>query len=110
MPQLNQLHVGDGDSTVKVIDLAAKAIVAIISTGGMITNDLTMKVTNGYPVTCSPAGLALGPLQRVMTSCGASGSTLEITGITLETRTSVSLMLRGGHTLAVDSNRRHPVS
>jgi hypothetical protein len=30
VPQLNQLYVGDGDSTVKVVDLAAKAIIAII--------------------------------------------------------------------------------
>jgi hypothetical protein len=150
IPQLNQLYVGDGDSTVKVVDLAAKAIVAVIPTGGkcradelaydpldriiMITNPsdspayvtfisadtqtvmgkftypskqvgleqpvwnpqtyrflisvpaiapstqgsvdefdpLTMKMTNSYPVSCSPAGLALGPLQRVMTSCGAA--------------------------------------
>ncbi len=34
IPQLNQLYVGDGDSTVKVIDLGAKAVVAIIPTGG----------------------------------------------------------------------------
>jgi hypothetical protein len=34
IPQLNQLYVGDGDSTVKVVDLAAKAVVAVISTGG----------------------------------------------------------------------------
>jgi hypothetical protein len=32
VPQLNQLYVGDGDSTVKVVDLAAKAIVATIPT------------------------------------------------------------------------------
>src|SRR6266404_392427 len=34
VPQLNQLYVGDGDSTVKVVDLGAKAVVAIIPTGG----------------------------------------------------------------------------
>jgi hypothetical protein len=34
IPQLNQLYVGDGDSTVKVVDLTAKAVVAIIPTGG----------------------------------------------------------------------------
>ena len=148
IPLLNQLYVGDGDSTVKVVDLAAKAVVATIPTGGkcradelaydpldhiiMITNPsdnppfvtfisadtqsvlgkftypstqagleqpvwnpqtyrflisvpaiapstqgsvdefdpLTMKMTNSYKVGCSPAGLALGPLQRTMTSCG----------------------------------------
>ncbi len=32
VPQLNQLYVGDGDSSVKVVDLAAKAVVASIST------------------------------------------------------------------------------
>ncbi len=39
IPQLNQLYVGDGDSTVKVVDLAAKAIVAIIPTGGKCRAD-----------------------------------------------------------------------
>jgi len=147
IPQLNQLYVGDGDSTVKVIDLAAKAIVASISTGGkcradelaydpldhiiMIGNPndsppfltfistdtqavlgtlvypasqsgleqpvwnsqtyrfnvsvpatgnnlgsvdeidpIAMKITNSFKTTCSPAGLALGPNDNAMTSCG----------------------------------------
>jgi len=147
IPQLNQVWAGDGNSTVKVIDLAAKAIVATIPTGGkfradelaydpldrivVIANDadtppfltfisadsfavlgnltygtdqvgleqpvwnpqtkrflisvpasagrfgrvdeinpVTMQITNQYTVECDPAGLALGPLQRVMTSCG----------------------------------------
>jgi hypothetical protein len=39
IPQLNQLYVGDGDSTVKVVDLGAKAIVAIIPTGGKCRAD-----------------------------------------------------------------------
>src|SRR5713226_6423607 len=34
LPDLNQLWAGDGDSTVKVIDLATNAIIASISTGG----------------------------------------------------------------------------
>jgi DNA-binding beta-propeller fold protein YncE len=34
IPYLNQLYVGDGDSTVKVVDLTSKSIVATISTGG----------------------------------------------------------------------------
>ena len=149
IPRLNQLYVGDGDSTVKVVDLNAKAVVAVIPTGGkcradelaydpndgiiMITNPsdnppfvtfistatqtvlgkftypssqsgleqpvwnpqtyrflisvpgansssgsvdefnpLTMTMTNSYKIGCSPAGLALGPLQRVMTSCGTA--------------------------------------
>lgn len=150
IPLLNQLYVGDGDSTVKVVDLAAKAVVAVISTGGkcradelaydpldhiiMITNPsdnppfvtfisadtqavlgkftypstqagleqpvwnpqtyrflmsvpaiapstqgsvdefdpLSMKLTNSYKIGCSPAGLALGPFQRTMTSCGTA--------------------------------------
>jgi hypothetical protein len=147
IPQLNQLYVGDGDSTVKVVDLAAKAIVATIPTGGkcradelaydpldhiiMITNPgdsppfvtfisadtqsvlgtltypasqsgleqpvwnpvtyrfdisvpasppnlgsvdeidpIAMKITNSFKITCSPAGLAIGPNQHAMTSCG----------------------------------------
>src|SRR5215472_12097545 len=39
IPQKNQLYVGDGDSNVKVVDLAAKAIVAIIPTGGKFRAD-----------------------------------------------------------------------
>ena len=39
VPQLNQLWVGDGDSTVKVVDLTAKAIIASVSTGGMFRAD-----------------------------------------------------------------------
>jgi hypothetical protein len=31
---------------------------------------ITMTMTNSYKIGCSPAGLALGPLQRAMTSCG----------------------------------------
>jgi len=146
VPQLNQLWVGDGDSTVKVVDLTAKAIIASVSTGGMFRADelaydsldhiimianandsppfltfistdtlavtgkitygadqvgleqpvwdgqlkrflisvpasasrtgavdvidpIAMQVTNHYFLNCDPAGLALGPLQRVMTSC-----------------------------------------
>jgi hypothetical protein len=147
IPQLNQLYVGDGDSTVKVVDLGAKAIIASIPTGGkcradelaydpldhiiMITNPndnppfvtfisadtqsvlgtlnypatqsgleqpvwnpvtyrfdisvpatgmnlgsvdeidpIAMKITNSFKITCSPAGLAIGPNQHAMTSCG----------------------------------------
>jgi hypothetical protein len=149
IPQLNQLYIGDGNSTVKVVDLNARAVVATIPTGGkcradelaydpldhiiMITNPsdnppfvtfisadtqtvlgkytypstqsgleqsvwnpqtyrflisvpgasstqgsvdefnpLTMQRTNSYQIGCSPAGLALGPLQRTMTSCGTA--------------------------------------
>jgi hypothetical protein len=147
IPQLNQLYVGDGNSTVKVVDLNAKAIVATIATGGkcradelaydpldhiiMIGNPddtppfltfistdtqtvlgqimypatqsgleqpvwnpqtyrfnlsvpatgmnlgsvdeidpIAMQITNSFRITASPAGLALGPNQRVMTSGG----------------------------------------
>ncbi|HYL36482.1 MAG TPA: hypothetical protein VEV17_11260, partial [Bryobacteraceae bacterium] len=31
---------------------------------------IAMTMTNSYKLQCSPAGLALGPLQRTMTSCG----------------------------------------
>jgi hypothetical protein len=34
VPYLNQLYVGDGNATVKVVDLAARAVVAVIPTGG----------------------------------------------------------------------------
>jgi len=147
IPYLNQLYVGDGDSTVKVVDLTAKAIIASIHTGGLFRADelaydpldhivmignpndsppyltlistdtqtvlgkifypssqtgleqpvwdgqirrflisvpatavqyggvdaidpVAMAITNHFTTFCSPAGLALGPLQRVMTSCG----------------------------------------
>jgi hypothetical protein len=158
VPQLNQLWVGDGDSTAKVVDLKAKAIIASVSTGGMFRADelaydsldhiimianandsppfltfisadtlavlgkitypadqvgleqavwngqlkkflisvpasasrtgavdvidpIAMQVTSRYFLNCDPAGLALGPLQRVMTSCaqvldGRTGVTL----------------------------------
>lgn len=146
VPSINQLFVGDGDSTVKVVDLTAKAVIAVIPTGGkfradelaydpldhiiMIANPndsppfltfistdtlavlgtlqypadqvgleqpvwngqlkkfmisvpmsadrtgevdvidpIAMQVTNRLFLNCSPAGLALGPIQRVMTSC-----------------------------------------
>jgi hypothetical protein len=36
---LHQLYVGDGDSTVKVVDLDAKAVVAVIPTGGQCRAD-----------------------------------------------------------------------
>jgi len=39
IPQMNQLYVGDGDSTVKVVDLAARVVVAIIPTGGSCRAD-----------------------------------------------------------------------
>jgi hypothetical protein len=163
IPQLNQLYVGDGDSTVKVVDLAAKAIVAVIPTGGkcradelaydpldhiiMITNPgdnppfvtfistdtqavlgtftypasqsgleqavwnpvtyrfdisvpatgnnlgsvdefdpIAMQMTNSFKITCSPAGLAIGPNQHAMTSCGIAidarvGNVLAVTTI-----------------------------
>jgi hypothetical protein len=146
IPQIDQLYVGDGDSTVKVVDLTAKAVIAVIPTGGkfradelaydpldhiiMITNPndsppylsfistdtqavlgtlsypadqsgleqpvwdaqlkrflisipasgsrtgevdavdpIAMQITNRSFLNCSPAGLALGPFQRTMTSC-----------------------------------------
>lgn len=146
--KLNEAWAGDGDSTVKVVDLAARAVVDTIYTGGtfradelaydplnhmiLIANDAdtppfvtfistktrtvaghlaypqatggleqpvwdrqtkrfylavpstttnphgeidrinpkTMTVTGVFPTTCNPAGLALLPHQRLMTSCG----------------------------------------
>jgi hypothetical protein len=146
IPYLNQLYVGDGDSTVKVVDLAAQKIIATIPTGGkfradelaydpldhiiMIANPndsppfltfistdtqtllgqitylnqsgleqpvwngqvkrfmisvpssggsagsvdridpIAMQITERLFTSCSPSGLALGPIQRVMTACG----------------------------------------
>ena len=166
LPSKNQLYVGDGDSTLKVVDLASNTITAVISTGGscradelaydpidhiiMVTNPgdsppfltfvsadtqsvlgrffypttqvgleqpvwdtqtyrflisvpavspstqgsvdefepLSMTMTNSYPIGCSPAGLAIGPLQRAMTSCGEA---LDLTsGTSLGRTTGVS--------------------
>jgi len=146
IPYLNQLYVGDGDSTVKVVDLTMKSIVATIPTGGkfradelaydpldhivMIANPsdnppfltfistdtqkilgtlnylnqsgleqavwdgqvnrflisvpasggsggsvdridpIAMQRTDRFFLSCSPSGLALGPLQHVMPACG----------------------------------------
>jgi hypothetical protein len=39
VPQSNQLWVGDGDSTLKVVDVSAKAIIATIPTGGTCRAD-----------------------------------------------------------------------
>jgi hypothetical protein len=39
IPQLHQLYVGDGDSTVKVVDTVAQAVVAVIPTGGKCRAD-----------------------------------------------------------------------
>jgi hypothetical protein len=39
IPQQHQLYVGDGDSTVKVVDLDARAVVATIPTGGSCRAD-----------------------------------------------------------------------
>jgi hypothetical protein len=163
IPQLHQLYVGDGDSTVKVVDTDAQAVVAVIPTGGkcradelaydaldhviLIANDndsppfvtfistdtqsvlarytypatqstfgleqpvwnpkndrfymsvpananstgsidvfnpLTMQLEKSIITTCSPAGLAITPNQRMMTSCGQvfdaiSGNSITVT-------------------------------
>jgi hypothetical protein len=39
IPQLHQLYAGDGDSTVKVVDTLAQAVVAVIPTGGKCRAD-----------------------------------------------------------------------
>jgi len=39
IPQMNQLYVGDGDSTVKVIDLGSQKVIATINTGGTARAD-----------------------------------------------------------------------
>jgi YVTN family beta-propeller protein len=39
IPQLHQLYVGDGDSSVKVVDTVAQAVIAKISTGGKCRAD-----------------------------------------------------------------------
>jgi hypothetical protein len=39
IPAMHQLYVGDGNSTVKVVDLDAKAVVAVIPTGGKCRAD-----------------------------------------------------------------------
>ncbi|MBV8845613.1 MAG: hypothetical protein JO307_22630 [Bryobacterales bacterium] len=39
VPQLRRLYVGDGDSTVKVVDTQAQAVIAVIPTGGKCRAD-----------------------------------------------------------------------
>src|SRR2546425_315278 len=63
-PSSGELWVGDANSTAKIVDVAnPKGEVDEI-------NPTTMKITRIFPTTCGPAGLALIPGQRLMTSCG----------------------------------------
>jgi hypothetical protein len=73
IPQLNQLYVGDGNSTVKVVDLAAKAIVAVIPTGGTARAD----------------ELAYDPLDRIIMITNPNDSPPFVTFISVDTQTVV---------------------
>ena len=71
IPQLNQLYVGDGDSTVKVVDLDAKAIVAIIPTGGK----------------CRADELAYDPVDHIVVITNPADNPPYITFISTDTQT-----------------------
>ena len=73
IPQKNQLYVGDGDSTVKVVDLAAKAIVAIIPTGGQ----------------CRADELAYDPIDHIIVIANPADNPPFLTFINVDTQTVV---------------------
>src|ERR1035438_929486 len=71
IPLLNQLYVGDGNSTVKVVDLAAKAVVATIPTGGK----------------CRADKLAYDPLDHIIMIANPSDNPPFVTFISTDTQT-----------------------
>jgi hypothetical protein len=84
VPQLNQLYVGDGDSTVKVVDLAAKAIVATIPVCGTSTT-----------VGCSTPKvradeLNYDPKDRIIMIASPNDNPPFVTFISVDTQTVVS--------------------
>ena len=70
IPQLHQLYVGDGDSTVKVVDLEAKAVVAVIPTGG----------------NCRADELAYDPLDHIIMIANDNDSPPFVTFISTDTQ------------------------
>jgi hypothetical protein len=71
IPQLHQLYVGDGDSTVKVVDLDARAVVAVIPTGG----------------SCRADELAYDPLDHIIMIANDNDSPPFVTFISTDTQT-----------------------
>jgi hypothetical protein len=71
IPQLNQLYIGDGNSTVKVVDLAAKAVVAVIPTGG----------------NCRADELGYDPLDHIILIANASDNPPFLTFISADSQT-----------------------
>ena len=71
IPQLHQLYVGDGDSTVKVVDLDAKAVVATIPTGG----------------NCRADELAYDPLDHIIMIANDNDTPPFVTFISADTQT-----------------------
>ncbi|HEY7334725.1 MAG TPA: hypothetical protein VH639_07565 [Bryobacteraceae bacterium] len=71
VPQMRQLYVGDGDSTVKVVDLDARAVVAIIHTGG----------------NCRADELAYDPLDHIVAIANDQDSPPFVTFISTDTQT-----------------------
>jgi YVTN family beta-propeller protein len=70
IPQMNQLYVGDGDSTVKVVDLVARAVVATIPTGG----------------SCRADELAFDPVDRIVMIANDQESPPFLTFISTDTQ------------------------
>jgi hypothetical protein len=74
IPGLNQLYVGDGDSTVKIVDLAARAVVGIIPTGGKFRAD----------------ELNYDPLDRIVMIANPNDDPPFVTFINVDTQTIVN--------------------
>jgi hypothetical protein len=70
IPHLHELYVGDGDSTVKVVDLDAKAVVAVIPTGG----------------NCRADELAYDPLDHIIMIANDNDSPPFVTFISTDTQ------------------------
>src|SRR5215469_9249551 len=73
IPQKQQLYVGDGDSTVKVVDLNARAIVAVIPTGGQ----------------CRADELAYDPVDHIIVIANPADSPPFLTFVNADTQTVV---------------------
>jgi hypothetical protein len=94
IPQKNQLYVGDGDSTVKVVDLAAKAIVAIIPTGGK----------------CRADELAYDPLDHIIMIANPSDNPPYLNFISADTQTVVGRYTYGAGQVGLEQAVWNPLT
>jgi len=94
IPQKNQLYVGDGDSTVKVVDLAAKAVVAVIPTGGK----------------CRADELAYDPLDHIIMIANPSDNPPYLTFISTDTQTVVGRYTYPGSQVGIEQPVWNPLT